>query len=45
MSKFDKTLLWILVICIGSIFKVNWIIWVIATVVWLKFMKCEHEED
>lgn len=32
------TVLWIVVMLIGSIFKVNWVIWIIATVIWRKFI-------
>lgn len=32
------TVLWIVVMLVGSIFKGNWFIWIIATVVWAKFI-------
>lgn len=32
------TVLWLVVMAVGSIFKGNWIIWIIATVIWWKFI-------
>lgn len=32
------TLLYIVVMLVGSIFKGNWVIWIIATVVWARFI-------
>ena len=38
MENSTATILWIVVMLIGSIFKGNWVIWIIATVVWAKFI-------
>lgn len=38
MENGTATVLWIVVMLVGSIFKGNWIIWIIATVVWAKFI-------
>lgn len=32
------TVLWIVVMLVGSIFKGNWVIWIIATIVWFRFI-------
>ena len=32
------TVLWLAIMIVGSIFKGSWVIWIIATVVWLKFI-------
>lgn len=38
MENSTATVLWIAVMVVGSIFKGNWVIWIIATVIWAKFM-------
>lgn len=38
MEDSTATVLWIVVMLVGSIFKGNWVIWIIATVVWAKFI-------
>lgn len=38
MENSTATVLWIVVMLVGSIFKGNWVIWIIATVVWAKFI-------
>lgn len=38
MEDSTATFLWIVVMVVGSIFKGNWVIWIIATIVWLKFV-------
>jgi hypothetical protein len=38
MEDSTATVVWIVVMIVGSIFKGNWVIWIIATVVWLKFI-------
>ena len=32
------TVLWIVIMLVGSIFKGNWIIWTVATYIWFKFI-------
>jgi hypothetical protein len=38
MEDGTATVLWIVVMLVGSIFKGNWVIWIIATVIWAKFI-------
>lgn len=38
MENGTATFLWIITMLIGSIFKGNWVIWIIATVIWAKFI-------
>jgi hypothetical protein len=38
MEDSTATVLWIVVMLVGSIFKGNWAIWIIATVIWRKFV-------
>lgn len=38
MEDSTATVLWIVVMVVGSIFKGNWIIWIISTVIWFKFI-------
>ena len=33
------TVLWLVVMVVGAIFKSNWIIWIVATVIWWKFIR------
>ena len=32
------TVFWVIVMLVGSIFKGNWVIWIIATVIWARFI-------
>lgn len=32
------TVVWLVVMLVGSIFKCNWVIWIVATIVWYKFI-------
>lgn len=34
----EATVLWIVVMAVGTIFKGNWIIWIIATLIWLGYI-------
>lgn len=38
MQDDTATVLWIVVMVVGSIFKGNWVIWIIATIIWRKFV-------
>lgn len=38
LENSEATILWIVVMAIGAIFKGNWIIWTIATVIWYKYI-------
>ena len=34
----EATIVWIIVMIVGAIFKGNWIIWIVATIIWLKYI-------
>ena len=34
----EATIIWVIVMAIGTIFKGNWIIWIIATIVWRRYI-------
>jgi hypothetical protein len=34
----EATIVWIVVMAVGTIFKGNWIIWIIATIIWCKYI-------
>ena len=34
----EATIIWIVVMAIGTIFKGNWIIWIIATIIWRRYI-------
>lgn len=38
MEDNTATIVWIVVMIVGSIFKGNWVIWIIATVIWWRFI-------
>lgn len=38
MENSTATILWIVVMVVGSIFKGNWVIWIISTVIWARFI-------
>lgn len=38
MENGTATLFWIVAMVVGSIFKGNWVIWIVATVIWAKFI-------
>lgn len=38
MEDSTATVVWLAVMLVGSIFEGNWAIWIIATVVWAKFV-------
>jgi hypothetical protein len=38
MENSTATFFYVIVMLVGSIFKGNWVIWIIATVVWAKFI-------
>lgn len=38
MENGTATFFYIIVMLVGSIFKGNWVIWIIATVIWAKFI-------
>ena len=38
MENGTATFFWIVTMVVGAIFKGNWIIWIVATTIWLKFI-------
>ena len=34
----EATIIWIIVMMVGTIFKGNWIIWIIATIIWRRYI-------
>lgn len=34
----EATILWIVVMAVATIFKGNWIIWIIATIIWRRYI-------
>lgn len=38
LENSEATILWIIVMAVGTIFKGNWIIWIIATVIWWRYI-------
>ena len=38
MEDSTATVVWIIVMLVGSIFKGNWVIWIVATIIWWKFI-------
>ena len=34
----EATIIWIVVMAVATIFKGNWIIWIIATIIWRKYI-------
>ena len=38
LENTEATIIWIAVMAIATIFKGNWIIWIIATIIWRKYI-------
>ena len=38
LENSEATIIWIVVMAIATIFKGNWIIWIIATIIWRKYI-------
>ena len=34
----EATIIWIVVMVVATIFKVNWLIWIIATIIWRRYI-------
>ncbi len=34
----EATLIWIVVMMVGAIFKGNWVIWIVSTIIWRKYI-------
>lgn len=43
MENGTATFFYIIAMLVGSIFKGNWVIWIIATVIWAKFITRHNE--
>ena len=42
LENSEATILWIVVMVVGAIFKGNWMIWIFSTVIWLRYIT-RHE--
>ncbi len=42
LENFEATILWLIVMGVGTIFNDRWIIWIIATVIWLSHI-CRYQ--
>ena len=38
LENSEATILWIIVMIVAAIFKGNWIIWIVATIIWRKYI-------
>lgn len=38
LENSEATIIWVVVMAIATIFKGNWLIWIIATIIWLKYI-------
>ena len=38
LENVEATILWIVVMAVATIFKGNWLIWIIATIVWRRYI-------
>lgn len=38
LENTEATIIWIVVMAVATIFKGNWIIWIIATIIWLRYI-------
>lgn len=38
LENSEATIIWIVVMAVGTIFKGNWIIWIVATVIWWRYI-------
>lgn len=38
MENGTATLFWIVAMIVGALFKGNWVIWIVATLIWFKFI-------
>ena len=39
MENSSATFLWIIVMVVGAIFTGGWVIWIVATIIWRRFIK------
>ena len=38
LENSEATILWVIVMLVGSIFKGNWMIWIVATFIWWRYI-------
>ena len=38
LENSEATIIWIVVMAVATIFKGNWVIWIIATIIWRKYI-------
>lgn len=38
LENSEATIIWLIVMAVATIFKGNWIIWIIATIIWRKYI-------
>ena len=38
MENSTATFFWVVAMVVGAIFKGNWVIWIVSTIIWLKFI-------
>lgn len=38
LENSEATIIWIIVMAVGTIFKGNWIIWIVATIIWRRYI-------
>jgi hypothetical protein len=38
LDNSEATIIWVVVMAVGTIFKGNWVNWIIATIIWLKYI-------
>lgn len=38
LENSEATILWLVVMAVGTIFKGNWIIWIVATIIWRRYI-------
>ena len=38
LENSEATIIWIVVMAVGTIFKGNWIVWIVATIIWWRYI-------
>jgi hypothetical protein len=38
LENSEATIIWLVVMAVGTIFKDNWIIWIVATIIWSRYI-------
>jgi hypothetical protein len=39
LNKDEATVVWVIIMLVGTIFKGNWMIWILATAIWWNYIK------